>query len=132
MLGIEILKRLGSGMGGVDLVDAAVSGTKYAQWTIANDGFTYERHNSGAAVKSVAWINPQSGTDQYEVQATVSSGDIPPGTIGAWLGLAESQTWGWVNQLAQRTCDLLIEIRRVSDSVVVDSATITLFVAGIE
>ena len=132
MLGIEIIKRLGGGAGGVNLLNAAVVGTKYAQWTIGFDGYTYERDNAGAAVQSLAWIFPQSGMSSYQVRATVSSGDTPPGTIGSWLALSSSQTWGWVNEVTEKTCNLLIEIRRASDAVVVDSATISLFVSGIE
>lgn len=134
MLGIEIIKRFGSGVGdgsdNVNLLDDAVVGQTYAQWIISLNGFTYKRDTSGAAAQAAAWINPQSGMDEYEVRATVATGDTPPGTIGSWLSLASTHTWGWTNQTAERKCNLTIEIRRASDSVVVDSATITLFAAG--
>lgn len=132
MLGIDIIKRLGGGAGAVTLQDAAVVGTRNAMWWINSDGFTYKRTTAGAFVKQIAWINPQSGMDQYEVRATVSSGDVPPGTIGSWISIDIGSVWGWANSLVEKSCALLIEIRTVVGHVTVDSATITLFVAGIE
>lgn len=134
MLGINILKKLGGGSGGgtVNLQDDTVVGSRYAQWFILNDGFTYERHNSGSLVKNLSWINPQSGMDLYEVRATDIGTDTPPGTIGSWIPITNSTGWGWSGSLVQKEGQLTIEIRRASDLVVVDSATITLFVSGIQ
>lgn len=134
MLGIEILKRLGGGGGTVNIQDDAVHGTTYAQWTIGFDGWTYERHNSGAASKSLSWINPQSGMDKYEVRVTVTTGDTPdgaPGAINVWQPLSTSYTYGWANQLTEKSCTLLVEIRTAVGHTTVDSASITIFVAGI-
>lgn len=134
MLPIEIVKRfgtVGAGGGAVALADASVVGTQYGQWTIGSDGFTYERHTSGAAVQDVDWINPQSGMSLYECRATVAGGDIPPGTIGSWLDLAASWTWGWTAQTTEKSCTLTIEVRRKSDLTVVDTANVDLFVSGI-
>lgn len=131
MLGIEIIRRLGGGAT-VALADDTVFGTRYAEWTIGFDGFTYKRKTSGAATQEAAWIYPQSGTVNYEVRATVSSGDTPPGTIGSWISLGISSTWGWTAQDTEKSCDLLIEIRTVVGHVTVDSATISLFVSGTE
>lgn len=136
MLGIEIIKRLGGGSvggsspGTVDLIAAGVTGQTYAQWIISFNGFTYKRTTSGAAYQSTAWINPQSGMDQYDVRATLASGDTPDGTLGTWLNLGSTRTWGWTNQAAPVTCNLTVEIRRVSDSVVVDTATVKITIGG--
>lgn len=131
MLGIEIIKRLGAGIsdGTVILSDTSVIGTQYAQWTLSSNGFTYKRKTAGASVISSGWIFPQSGMDQYEVRATVSSGDTPPGAIGSWED--PTQVWGWAGETTEQSCNLFIEIRRASSGIVVDSATIYLFVAGI-
>lgn len=120
----------GAAPGTVNLVDDSVTGTRYTQWTIGFDGFTYKRTSAGAAAIDVAWISPQVGMDQFEVRATVLSGDTPPGFIGTWLSLASSWTWGWTAEDSPKGCDLTIEIRGAVDHVVVDSATITLTNSG--
>lgn len=132
MLGIEILKRIGGGGSTVNLRDASVFGTQYAQWTIGFDGWTYKRRNSGAAVKDLSWINPQSGMSKYEVRATSTGPDDPPGTLDTWLSMGSSWTWGWVApQYLQKDGEILVEIRTAVGHVVVDSATITIFASGL-
>lgn len=134
MLPINIFKRLGGSpaQGTSILYNDSVTGSTYAQWTIGYDGWTYKRRTSGASFRGQAWLSPQIGMNNYEVRATVASGDVPPGTIGAWLDLGASHTWGWANQLTQKSCELTIEIRRKADAVVVSTVTISIFVAGIE
>lgn len=75
-----------------------------------------------------AWITPLSAAGSaYQIRATLSSGDTPSGTIGSWEGLGSTRTWGLSQSgVGSKACDLLIEIRRASDSVVLDSATYTL------
>jgi hypothetical protein len=130
MLGIEIIKRFGGGAGTPALADDAVFGTRYSQWTIAFDGFTYKRKTSGAATKEAAWINPQSGMDKYEVRATDTGSDTPVGTIGSWLPMSASYTWGWATEDNPKNGELLIEIRTAVGHVTVDSATITIVNSG--
>lgn len=119
------------GTGTVNLLDDSVIGVTYAQWILSSDGFTYVRNDAGAATQAAAWISPQIGMDQYEARATLLSGNVPPGTLNTWLAPGVT-TWGWAGMVHERSCDLLIEIRRASDHVVVDSATISLFVAGLD
>lgn len=133
MLGINIFKRLGgaAAKGGVIFTGAAVVGPTYAQWLISFDGFTYKRRNSGAFIKGPAWLNPQIGMNLYEVRATLASGDPPPGILGTWLSLSDSQVWGWANETSEQSCQLTIEIRRKSDGVIVTTANVSIMVAGI-
>lgn len=133
MLAIDVLKLVGSegGGGSGDLSDTSVGGTTYAQWMISNDGFTYRRTTSGVSRKGSAWINPQTGLSNYEVRATLVNGDTPDGTFDTWLSMASFYTWGWADELDPKSCEILIELRRASDGVVIDSATISLFVFGI-
>lgn len=71
------------------------------------------------------WIAPKTNMADYEVVATLLSGSLT-GTFGTPLSLGTTRIW----QLAQAsagtsTGSMLIEIRRISDSVVMDSATIS-------
>lgn len=134
MLGIEILKRLGGGAGRVDLQDGGAAGTTTAHWMLGGDGFTYYQGitTGGLFKKSVPWIYPQQGMDQYEVQATVTTGDTPSGTIGSYTTCAVGHTWGFVTAGPEKECDLLLEIRRAVGHAAVDSATVNLSVSGTE
>jgi hypothetical protein len=134
MLPINVFKRLGSGAakGTVVLYGDSIVAPTYAQWTIGFDGFTYKRRTSGAAARSQAWLSPQIGMSLYEVRATLASGDLPPGTFGVWLPMTSSYTWGWANETSQQRCHITIEIRLASTGAIVGTATINLFIAGLE
>jgi hypothetical protein len=129
MLGSQLIKLMGGGNSGITLTDSAVFGTTSAHFTLGGDGFVYLAYGSGAPVKGYAWINPQVGMDLFEVKATVLSGNLPSGTIGSWVNTGSSHTWGF-SSTSEKECDLGLEIRRVSDSVVVGSATINISVSG--
>lgn len=76
------------------------------------------------------WISPKGGaSDSYEARATVTSGSLTSGTAGSWLGLGTQRVWTLTQNSAgtgPATCVFTLEIRRASDSVVLDTATITL------
>lgn len=69
----------------------------------------------------------QGAAGDYEVRATLDSGSLTSGTTGSWLACSTTRTW-----VRQRTANgtssaqLTIEIRRVSDSVVVGTGVWTL------
>jgi hypothetical protein len=79
------------------------------------------------------WLNQivaSTVADDYEVRATLSSGSTPSsGTMSSWLNLGTSRSWS--NNIGAdagtKTSTILFEIRRASDGVVLDSATITIF-----
>ncbi len=146
MKGIAILERLcggnvgggggggGSSSGAIVLPNTSVVGTTYCQWTIGFDGFTYRRNTSGASIKSVAWISPQTGMNLYEVEVTVLDGDVPPGPLSSWINMGDSsvRTWGWTNQVAEKSCDLQVQIRDVATHTVISTTTTSLFNSGIQ
>ena len=67
------------------------------------------------------WITPTSaGGADYACRATLISGSIS-GTFGTWLPLNADRTWSTSDADASMT----LEIRRVADSVVLDTDTIT-------
>ena len=75
------------------------------------------------------WITPTGAAgSNYEIRATVSSGDTPAGTIGTWESLGADREWDQTfgGMAGEATCELLIEIRRASSGVVLDSATYTM------
>jgi len=119
--------------GAIVLTDGSAIGSTYAQWTISFDGFTYVRNTAGAAVQDSAWINPQIGMGLYEVRATDAGGtNVPPGTLNVWLDMGNAWTWGWANNRgAEKSGELLIEVRRKVDLVVVGTAHISIVSGGL-
>lgn len=75
------------------------------------------------------WLNPQ-GIDAslYEVHCAQNSGDTLRGAsdvLSTWLALSSSRQWGLsVTGTNTKTANLTVQIRRASDSVVLDTATI--------
>jgi hypothetical protein len=102
-----------------------------ASWGVYADGFTYHRNGYTAPTEQgPAWITPQAGMDQYEVRATLLGGNTPTGTLGTWLSLDVNRQWSLNNINYDRECDLLIEIRRKSDGVIVASGTVNILSSG--
>ncbi len=73
------------------------------------------------------WITPQTNMANYECRADVTSGTLSSGTTGAWQSLSTTRTWTRINS-GSGTIDAVftLQIRRASDAVVVDTASITL------
>jgi hypothetical protein len=63
---------------------------------------------------------------QAEVRATYNSGTLSSGTTGSWLPMSSNNAWS-CNRAANGTnfLNLTIEIRRASDGVVLDTATVS-------
>lgn len=78
------------------------------------------------------WLTPQTDMGDYEVRATLSSGDTPTGTFSSWNALSTSQDWTLTEDTVDGnlTCDVLLEIRWTGNNVVQDSATFTLNANG--
>lgn len=74
------------------------------------------------------WITPQTNMANYESRVTVTSGTLTTGTEGAWQNLGTTRSWTKSRTVTagSSSCTFTLEIRRASDAVVVDSATITL------
>ena len=106
----------------------------------ACSGITRYRLNSSGVVEKFTltansystletWLIVGSNSD-YQSRVTVTSGTLTSGTTNTWQALSTSREWELAGAVGggtyTDTCIFTIEIRRVSDSVVVDSATITL------
>lgn len=94
-----------------------------AGWRLNASGVAERLSGGGTATWSALYTWLVSGTvASYQVRATLSSGWAPTsGTLNTWTSLSTTQTW-----FGEDTT-LLIEARRVSDSVVVATCTITLY-----
>lgn len=75
------------------------------------------------------WLLSGASSD-YAVRATLDSGDTPAGTLGTWTTISSTREWS-LTQITNgfKSCSLTIEVRRVSDSVVLGSCTFTLDVS---
>lgn len=104
---------------------------KTAGITFYNTG-TYAKYINNVPIVQSNWITPQSNFSQYEIRATLSSGDTPSGTLATWIALTTSRTWALQTSVVDETltCNLLIEIRWTGNNVVQDSATYTITAVG--
>lgn len=127
----------GSGGGGgssVSIDDQSIShtvndgGTAQAGYVIDSDGQAYR--NRGSVLTSIeTWLDSGVNSD-YEVRATLASGDTPTGTLNTWQACTSDRSWlvsatggGGVST----TCTLTIELRdAASPNTVRDSASISL------
>lgn len=92
-----------------------------ASWSIGATGWVTAIFGP---VGNYQWVTNGTPSD-YEVRATVNSGGVSSGSAatGSWLAMTSSRTW---QRTSPGSPSLTIEIRRVSDSVVVASATVTI------
>lgn len=98
-----------------------------AVYSLQNDGDIEATNGTNTVTDVGDWINPRGAAgNTYEARATVTSGSLSSGTTGSWLALGTTRTWTLVGTSGAgfQTCTFTLEIRRASDSVVVDSATI--------
>jgi hypothetical protein len=139
MKSIDVLRRFGGGnsgsgsaTGNITFVSGSAVGTLYAQWTIGFDGWTYQRTALGVTNKQQQWITPAIGMDQFEVMASVTSGDDPPGdALDTWLSLDISRQWGWFNQSHEKQVYLEIQLRDKTSLDVVADVTVQISNSGI-
>ena len=73
------------------------------------------------------WLATGDAPANYELR--VASGEAPEGvTVGAWMSLAAGRLLGWSYSLSGasggRFVSVTLELRRVSDGVVIDTATV--------
>jgi hypothetical protein len=130
VLPIDIVKRFSSVGGGgapgtVAISDDSDAGLHDAAYRLEGDGDI--SHFGGADIGD--WLSPKSGMDQYEVRATLDSGNTPTGSaLNAWLNLGSDRSWALSapGTGTFKSCTLTIEIRRVSDHVIVDTASVYL------
>jgi hypothetical protein len=96
-------------------------GTASATYSLNSAG-TYSSTGEAGGV----WISPQVGMDQFEVRATLNSGTLTSGTVGAWLSLGTTRSWNNTSSTVPgQSANLTVQIRRIGDTAVLASATVT-------
>lgn len=112
-------------------VNASSSGTTSAVYVLGNDGnIRYTTDGTNTVEDHGDWITPQTNMANYEVFASVTSGTLTGGTTGAWQSLGTTRTWNVtrpaVSGFGTSSATIALQIRRASDGVVVDTASIDL------
>lgn len=139
MTGILLGPRSGTGSGGGvtpgtvtlannDIIDMP------ARWYIQPDGYTYI-HNLLETSRGPTWITPRVGMELFEVMVSLAGGSDPLEFIlgdglDVWIPLSVGGGWGYspIGPTVEGT--LNVQIRRISDGVVVDTADIYLYSEG--
>lgn len=106
-----------------------------ARYRLNSDGSVYSITNNGGTVALEVWKLGGAAGD-YEARATVNSGaltGIGNSATGSWLNLGTTRTWGCSTVSppppSSNTCNMTIEVRRASDGVVLDSASVVVTAA---
>lgn len=132
---MSLLKALlGAGGARVSISDVTVSDSTItptnasAEYSLTSAGAISQTTIIGGTVSLGNWITPTGAAGAaYEVRATELSNPVSTGTVGSWLALNSTQSWSRTRTvLGIIDCILQIEIRRASDGLVLDTATITL------
>lgn len=100
-----------------------------ASYSLASDGDIDATAGTNTIVDRGDWISPQINMSAYEARVTVTSGALSSGTEGSWLALSSTRTWTVVHSgvgTGSTSCVFTLEIRRASDGVVLDTATISM------
>lgn len=112
----------------ISLEDSSSAGLlgNTAGFLFSSTGEVYTYYN-GFPISTSYWITPQTNISEYELRATLSSGDTPDGALGTWDALSTTQYFSLTAPPASTlTCELLVEIRWTGNNVVQDSATYTI------
>jgi hypothetical protein len=125
----------GGGGGGGDTVqliastyydDAPAPSDTYADVSVSSGktvvGFPY----LGAGSNNYPWLSGSGAASDYEVRMTVTSGTPSGPAAGSWHNLGTTRTWSVSNPAGLPrivSAVFTLEIRRVSDSVVVAGPT---------
>ena len=91
-----------------------------------NSNGNVEKYTGGVYSTLEVWLLSGVNSD-YESRVTVNSGSLTSGTTGTWQVLSSSREW-IINRtlVGTSSVNLTVEIRRASDAVVLDAATINM------
>lgn len=104
------------------------SGTAEAAYYLEGDGDIVDSIGFSTTDRG-DWINPKGTESAYECRATLLSGTNPTGGSAMDTWLASNSTRFWQNTRSSNGTtfsQILVEIRRASDGIVLTSATIDL------
>lgn len=112
--------------GSVDIFNTSCNdsgtGVTTAQYSLNSSGA-----GSGTNIAGWTWLLSGLNSD-YEVFATLNSGDSPTGPIGSWVALSTTRTWALTAVISPeiKSCSLGLEIRPAGGGANLDTATITI------
>lgn len=95
-----------------------------AGYRLGSDGVAYRRNTAGTYTALSGQWRLSGVSSDYECMATKVSGTTPSGTLGAWVGLDQSQSW---ELSAFSQCVLLVKIRDAETQNVLAAANITIW-----
>lgn len=128
LIGAALVEPLGS-PGVVTISDDESNGRNGNPAGIAfNSDGSYSRYRFGVPIVESYWVTPQVNMDDYEIRATLDSGDTPTGAFSTWTSLGTTQEWTLTEDTLDDTdtCTLTIEIRWTGNNEVQDTATYVL------
>lgn len=98
-----------------------------ASYTLANDGDIDATAGTNGVVDIGDWIAPKTNMSLYEARLVQNSGDAITGAaLNTFLSLGTSRTWTLVRGTnGTSNAAATLTIRRIADSVVMDTAAIT-------
>ena len=136
MSGIQ-MALLGAGGGAlITISDQSISDTDfvaaYAYYFLTAGGQVEQSVQVGGInpTNLEQWCTPTSAVNSYEARVTVTSGALSGGSgAGTWLALSSTRNW-FVQQTTSgliSQCVFTVEIRAIGTTLVLDSASITLY-----
>lgn len=64
------------------------------------------------------WVTPATSANNWEIRATLDSGNTPIGTLGTWQDFSVVRQWGFVRTTpGVSSCTMTFEFRKVGGSV---------------
>lgn len=103
-----------------------------ATYALSSTGDILASVSSSNVVDVGDWISPQSGMAGYAVFASRLSGVTITGTLDTWLALSSSRSWTITRSTTgTSTATMSVQIRRISDSVVVAGPVTITFQASL-
>lgn len=100
--------------------------TATASYSVANTGLVRGQVNADPATTIETWLL-SGASSSYDVRATIISGSVSTGTIGAWENLATTRTWTRARTLTGfSSVSLSIELRPAGGGTTLATATINI------
>lgn len=101
-------------------------GTAAAGISFESDGWISLETTEGIFNPEERWLVQGTAAD-FECYFTISSGTLTSGTTGSWVAVSGSPTWRKTRTAAgSSSCIGTIQIRRISDGLVLDTVSVDL------
>jgi hypothetical protein len=128
---INMASFYGTTTGTVSFNDQSVSdlrlGTSYAEYQLNTDGRAYANKPSGSTLLE-QWCFPTQQSAGFDVYATLTSGNLTSGPLGAWVSLQTTRSWRVETAFSGDSifAVLTIQLARKNTTTVLDTITVNL------